>query len=373
MMYFDNNATTRVDPEVLEAMTPYWLEHYGNPSSPHSGGRRPALAVAAARDALAALLNAPSDRFVFTSGGTESNALALHAALAAAPERREVVISAVEHASVRDWPQILNPRGYRVRVIPVDGNGALNLDALARALTPDTALVSVMLANNETGVVYPVAEVAALARSAGALTHTDAVQAVGKIPVDLAALGVDYASICAHKFHGPKGVGALYLRQPRGVAPLMPGGDQEFGVRPGTENVAGIVGLGAAATIAARWLRLNGPHAQETLRNAFEAWLLHAEPDAVILGRSQPRLPNTTLALFPGRATETVLARLDLADIAVSSGSACASGAHEPSHVLAAMGYDAKNDAVVRFSAGRTTTDADYHALRQALSGALLR
>lgn len=365
--YFDNNATTALAPEVLDAMLPYLREHYGNPSSPHAFARKPALAVAKAREQVADLLSVPTASVVFTSGGTESNALAIHAALTAQPERKEVVFSSVEHVSALGWQKRLAVQGYRVHVVPVNRDGALDLDHLKRLLSEKVALVSVMLANNETGVVYPLQEIAGLAHAVGARVHTDAAQAAGKISMSPSGLGVDYATICGHKFHAMKGIGAIYLRDTHGLSPLMAGGGQEAGIRPGTEPVALMVSLGAAAELA-RTQPLVGT---EVLRDEFEAWLMDEFPGVMVVGQHQSRLPNTTLALFPGIETEPLLALLDMSGIACSSGSACASGAHEPSHVLAAMGLGARTTATVRISASRYTTAEDYARLRDALRGAV--
>ena len=364
--YFDNNATTALAPEVLETMLPYLREHYGNPSSPHGFARKPAMAVAKAREQVAALVDVPPASIVFTSGGTESNALAIHAALAAQPARKEVVFTAVEHVSVLGWQKRLMERGYRVHVVPVNRDGALNLDHLKSLLSDKVALVSVMLANNETGIMYPLQQIANLAHAAGARVHTDAAQAAGKISMSLSGLGVDYATICGHKFHAMKGIGALYLRDNHCLSPMMAGGEQEGGIRPGTEPVALMVSLGVAAELAR-----NKPSATAPLRDEFEAWLAQKSPGVIIAGQNQPRLPNTTLALFPDIETEPLLALLDMNGIACSSGSACASGAHEPSHVLAAMGLDTLNAATVRISASRYTTAEDYARLREALRRAL--
>lgn len=360
--YFDNNATTAIAPEVLDAMMPFLCEHYGNPSSPHSFARKPAMAIASARERVAALVDVPPASVVFTSGGTESNAMAIHAALAAQPERREIIFSAVEHAAIWGWRERLSAQGYLVHVVPVNRDGALDMDFLRTKLTKRVAVVSVMLANNETGVLFPVGEVTEMAHTVGALVHTDAVQSVGKTSVSLSRLGVDYAAICGHKLHAIKGIGVLYVRNSKGFSPLMLGGEQEAGLRPGTESVASIVSLGAAAELA----RVSPPDLAG-LRDSFERWLQTTFPGVLIAGKNQPRLPNTTLALFPGIETEPLLALLDMHGVACSSGSACASGAHEPSHVLKAMGLDHELSAVVRISSSRYTTSHDYDRLREAL------
>jgi cysteine desulfurase len=381
-------------------MLPYLKEHYGNPSSPHGMARAPALAVKKARDQVAGLLCVPSSSLVFTSGGTESNAMAIHAALAARPDRKEIVFSAVEHAAVWGWRARLERQGHTIKIAPVNRDGALDLDQLASLITERTALVCLMLANNETGVIYPVHEVAKLTRKVGAWLHTDAVQAAGKIPFqggDIQVMsaapaavggsagavtncmsplgaGVDSAAICGHKFHAIKGIGAMYIREAAGFSPLMLGGEQEGGLRPGTEAVPSIVSLGAAAAEAAKWLKSGESDTMLVRRDGFEDWLLETFPDTIIAGKHQPRLPNTTLAIFPGIDTEPLLALLDMAGVACSSGSACASGAHEPSHVLAAMGLDQPQPAaVVRISSSRFTTVEDYTRLREALRNAVAK
>jgi len=366
-IYFDNNATTAVAPEVVEAMLPYLREFYGNPSSPHRFARGPAVAVAKARDQVARLVNAPADSLVFTSGGTESNAMAINDALARDPSRTEVILSAVEHASVWAWRERLVVRGVRVHVIPVDRNGVLDLGALEEFLSPRTALVSVMMANNETGVIYPVKKIAELAHRAGALMHTDVVQAAGKIPISLADSGVDYAAICGHKYHAVKGIGVMYTRRTDNFSPVMLGGEQEFGRRPGTEPVASAVAMGKASELAGAWLAESSDQALAAMRDSFEDWLAGAISDAVIAGRGGDRLPNTTLVLIPGVETEPLLAMLDMEGLACSSGSACASGAHEPSHVLKAMGYSESFGAVLRISSSRYTTASEYQHLREVL------
>lgn len=364
--YFDNNATTAIAPESLEAMWPFLRDHYGNPSSPHAYARKPAMAIASAREQVAALIGAPSQSVVFTSGGTESNAMAIHAALAARPARRDVIFSGVEHAAVWGWRPRLEAQGFRVHVVPVKKSGELDLDYLARTLSPDVALVSVMLANNETGIIYPIQQITAMAHAAGARVHTDAVQAAGKISMSLVELGVDYAAVCGHKCHAVKGIGALYVRDAHGFEPLMFGGEQESGRRPGTESVPQIVSFGAAAALV-RSL----PEDLGARRDELERWLASTFPGVIIAGKNQPRLPNTTLALFPGIETEPLLALLDMHGVACSSGSACASGAHEPSHVLAAMKLDHIRAAVVRISSSRYTTSEDDAKLRYALQASI--
>jgi cysteine desulfurase len=372
-IYFDNNATTRVAPEVVEAMLPYFREEYGNPSSPHGFARQPALAVSAARDSVARLIGARADQVVFTSGGTESNVMASWGWLSPSSPRNEVVVSAVEHASVWAWRDRLAAAGYTVRVVPVNRAGALDLEAFGGMISERIALVSVMLANNETGVIYPLKRITEMAHAVGAKVHTDAVQAVGKIPLNLTSLGVDSAALCGHKYHASKGIGALYLRDTSGFAPLWVGGEQEFGRRPGTEPVALVAGLGCASNLAEAWLIARGADAMANARDALEAWMADAISDVVVLGKTEARLPNTSMVLIRGVETEPLLALLDMEGIACSSGSACASGAHEVSHVVRAMGWADEAAAVLRISASRYTQPGDYDRLREVLPTAIAR
>ncbi|HMP90946.1 MAG TPA: aminotransferase class V-fold PLP-dependent enzyme [Kiritimatiellia bacterium] len=372
-VYFDNNATTAVADTVLNAMLPYLREHYGNPSSPHGFARAPAMAISRSREQLADLLGAEPSHFIFTSGGTEGNAAAVLGSLQASSPRNEVVFSAVEHVSVMAWCDRLIEQGFKVHIAPVNRDGNLDLDMLAGLLNERTALVSVMMANNETGILYPVNKIADMAHAVGALVHTDAAQSAGKIPVNFRALGVDFATVCGHKFHAVKGIGALYIRDAKKFRPLMLGGEQEFGRRPGTEPVPSIVALGAAATLAKSWLTGENSSRQQKARDELESWLVSSIPRAIIAGQKAPRLPNTTMALISGVETEPLLALLDMAGVAASSGSACASGAHEPSRVLAAMGADVTNNAVIRISSSRFTRDEDFEYLRTALAGSVRR
>ena len=356
-IYLDNNATTALLPTVREAMAPFLDGCYGNPSSPYAFARPASRALARAREQVAALADVDPARVIFTSGGTESNNLALHAAWMARPERRHLVVSAVEHVSVlapaRRWAE----RGGRLTVIPVDAEGALDMEALRRALDADTALVSIMAANNETGVCYPVDEVAALARHAGAWFHTDAVQVAGKGRVP----GADFVSLCAHKLHGPKGAGALVVPRDLEARPLLAGGEQEFGWRAGTENVAALAGFGAAAEAAGEGLDQILARMRDA-RDRLEHAALSRIAGSAVIGRGQPRLPNTTLFQFAGVATEAMLARLDVEGFCCSSGSACAAGAHEVSHVLQALGRVGQG-AVVRVSTSRFSQPADTESL----------
>jgi len=362
-IYLDNNATTALDPLARAAMAPFLDSSYANPSSPYGFARAASRALALAREQVAGLLAADPARVVFTSGGTESNNMALHAARVARPERPRLVLSAVEHASVRVPARRWAEQGGRVSVIPVSREGALDLAALRAALDSDVALVSLMTANNETGVCYPVDDVCAWAHAVGAWFHTDAVQAAGKLSV---AVGrADFLSVCAHKMHGPKGSGALVVPAGSDAHPLVSGGEQEFGWRAGTENVAAVVGFGVAADIA-KQSRAETELRLRAWRDEVELRIRDALPDVWVVGAEQPRLPNTSLFIFGGVETESLLARLDLEGFCCSSGSACAAGAHEPSAVLRAQGWDGAG-AVVRVSSSRFTQRADLECLVDCL------
>ena len=359
IVYLDNNATTRMDPEVRVAMEPFLDVCYGNPSSPYGFARPASRALALAREQVAALAGVEPARVVFTSGGTESNNLALRAALAARPERRHLIVSAVEHASVLETAYALARQGIRLTVLPVSPEGTLEVDTLERALTPDTALVSLMGANNETGVCFPLADLIERVRACGAYFHVDAVQLAGKQQVE--ATPFDFVSLCAHKVHGPKGVGALVVPAHLEAHPMMTGGNQEFGWRAGTENVAACAGFGAAAALAAAHREVVMPRLQQW-RDQLEAAVLAKVPDSRVIGAGQPRLPNTSLFLFGRVQTEALLARLDLEGFCCSSGSACMAGAQEPSHILRAMGW-AKEGAALRVSTSRFTRESDVESL----------
>ncbi|MCP4574384.1 MAG: cysteine desulfurase [bacterium] len=353
-VYLDHNATTPLDPRVVEAMEPYLREHFGNPSSPHVYGRRAQAAVEDARRQVAAALEVDPAGVVFTSGGTEANNQAI---VGLAGEGGHLVTTAVEHPAVLEVCRHLERRGVTTTLVPVDARGRIDPARVADAITPDTRLVSVMLANNEVGTLQPVAEVAALARSRGIPCHTDAAQAVGKIPVSCATLGVDLLSVAGHKLYAPKGVGALLIRPGLDLPCLMHGASHEQGRRPGTENVAGIVGLGvacrlAAAETAAETCRLGA------LRDRLAARLVAAVPHAVIHGHPDLRLLNTLSISFPGRAAPDLLDALP--GVAVSAGAACHGDGQVGSHVLAAMGVDAAvARGTLRISLGRFNTDEE--------------
>jgi len=370
-IYFDNNATTRVLPEAVAAMLPHFSDSYGNASSAHGFGAEVAAALRGARQAVQRLIGAASEaEIIFTSGGTEANNTAIHAALAAQPGRDEIVISAVEHPSILAPCAALERRGLvRVHRIGVDAQGRLDLDAYRAALSERVALVSLIWANNETGTVFPADGLAELAHRAGALFHSDAVQAVGKRPIDLAATEIDMLSLSAHKFHGPKGVGALYLRKGVGFAPLLLGGRQERARRAGTENVPGIVGSGKAAEIAAARMADDLPRIA-ALRDRLQAGLCAAIPRVLVLGDLRDRLANTLCLAFEFVEAEMILLRLAQAGIAASSGSACAAGGTEPSHVLRAMAvpFSAAHGAV-RLSLSRFSTEAEVDRVLAVLPG----
>jgi cysteine desulfurase len=359
-IYLDNNATTRADLAVVAAMLPYFSEQFGNASSAHAFGSEVAGAVKQARKSLQALLGAAFDHeIVFTSGGTESNNAAILSALDTQDGRDEIVTTAVEHPAILSLVEHLAAsRGIKTHFIGVDAQGRLDLEAFRRALGPRTAIASVMSANNETGTLFPVEQLAAMAHDAGALFHTDAVQAVGKIPLDLKATGIDMLSLSGHKLHGPKGIGALYLRKGTKFNPLVRGGPQERRRRGGTENVPGIVGLGKAAELASAQLRDEQSRVC-TLRDRLERGILQIG-DCIVLGDAENRLPNTSNIAFEHLEGEAIIHHLNRAGIAASLGSACASGSMEPSHVLRAMKVPATAlRGAIRFSLSRDNTIDD--------------
>ncbi len=360
-VYLDNNATTKVDGKVVAAMLPFFTEFFGNASSTHEFGAAVAPAMKAARQKVQTLLGAEFDHeVVFTSGGTESDTTAILSALDAFPDRSEVVTTVVEHPAILNLCQHLEKCGRaKVHFIGVDAGGKLDLDAFRAALSERTALVSVQWANNETGVIFPVEELAQLAKQAGALFHTDAVQAVGKIPLALKGSSIDMLSLSGHKLHGPKGIGALYVKKGVKLHPLFRGGKQERGRRAGTENIPGIIGLGKAAELAAENLEAEIARIK-ALRDRLEAGISAAIPHCRINGGGEPRLPNTCNVAFDHAEGEAILHHLDKAGIAASSGSACASGSMEPSHVLRAMQVPPLAlQGAIRFSLSRENSEAD--------------
>jgi cysteine desulfurase len=364
-IYLDNNSTTRAAPEVVAAMAPFWREQYGNPSSLHVAGQAARHAVETARAHVASLINAVPREIVFTSGGTESDNLAILGTLAAYPKKRHIVTTAVEHVAVLSLCERLVLEGFRVSFIGVDRDGALDLDALAAALNGDTALASVMYANNETGVIFPIREIAALCNDRGIPLHVDAVQAAGKIDIDAGALGAKLISVSAHKIHGPKGAGALYVGKGARIRGQHVGGHQERDIRPGTENVAAIVGFGEAARLARQRLA-SGLGDIVALRDRLEQGILERVPFAHVIGDPSRRTANTSNIGFENLEAEAILIALSEKGLCASSGSACSSGSLEPSHVLKAMGIaESVAHGAVRFSLSHDTT---LDEIDQALS-----
>ncbi len=368
VLYFDYNATTPAAPEVRQAIEPFWSNIYGNPSSLHTMGKEAAKALKQARKQIAQFFQAAYEQeIIFTSGGTESNNEAIRAAFHLTGKKK-LVTTAVEHSSIRKFAHQLIEEGYEVQEIPVDSEGRLDLEALRDALTPDTAIVSVMMANNETGILFPIEAIGRIVKTCGILFHVDAVQAAGKFPICLKNLPVDFLSVSAHKFYGPKGIGILYAKKDAPFYPLIMGGGQERGRRAGTENLPGAVGMAAACDLVA------GDFQQEItrladLRDRFESLLVKEIPGAGITGFGAPRIPNTSHVRFEGLDAETLLMALDQKGICASSGSACLSGAAEPSHVLKAMGFsDEEAKSGLRFSFGRYSTDEEMSQLLKILS-----
>ncbi|NEQ46604.1 MAG: cysteine desulfurase NifS [Leptolyngbya sp. SIOISBB] len=358
VVYLDNNATTQIDPAVLETMLPYLSELYGNPSSMHSFGGQVKAALDEARTQVAQLLGAQDTEIIFNSCGSEGNNTAIHAALAAQPEKRHIITTAVEHPAILSVCKHLEKKGYTVTYLSVDRQGQLDLMELEAALTGGTALVTTMYANNETGVVFPVEAIALMAKEYGATVHVDAVQAVGKLPIDMSRSAIDLLTLSGHKLHAPKGVGALYVRKGFRFRPFLLGGHQERGRRAGTQNVASIVALGKAAELAQIDLQ-NAPK-EAWLRDCLERELLANIPDCEVNGGNSPRLPNTTNVGFKYIEGEAILYMLNREGICASSGSACTSGSLDPSHVLMAMGlpYTILHGSI-RFSLSRFTTESE--------------
>src|SRR5437762_5360827 len=370
IIYLDNNATTPLDPAVIEEMLPFLTKYYGNPSSGYAFAARARKAVHLARERLSALLGCAPSEIVFTSGGTESNNAVIHSALAYSaigaaeagqfePHGKHIVTSAVEHSAVLRPCQDLEKHGSAVTFLGVDRDGNLDLAQLEAAIRPETALVSMMWANNETGVLFPVQKIAEICRRKGVLFHTDAVQAVGKIPIRLRETAINFLSLSAHKFHGPKGVGALYVNERTRFGPLIAGGGQENGRRGGTENVAGIVGLGKAAELALKYLA-EGKGSVHSMRDRFEKAILESVSGASVNGTGALRIPNTSSLSFEGIESSNALLLLDRHGICCSAGSACRTGSQEASHVLRAMnpnGDGARRS--LRFSFGRFNSEAE--------------
>ena len=364
-VYFDHAATTPVDPLVLEAMLPYFSQQYGNPSELHRLGREARAAVEAARAQVAAVLGAGEKEIVFTAGGTESDNLALFGSLAR-HQPGHLIVSAVEHPAVMEAARALNRLGWAVDFIPVDGDGIVDLDAYEQAFRDDTRLVSIMFANNVVGSVQPVATLARIAHEKGALFHTDAVQAVGSLPVDVGELGVDMLSLSGHKLYGPKGIGALYVKRGTRLQPILHGGGHERRLRSGTENVPGIVGLGVAMTMAAEQLPEVRPRL-ERLRDRLAQGVLERIPEVTYLGHPTQRLPGSVAFSVRYVEGESMLLQLDAQGFMVSSGSACASGSLEPSHVVLALGLGAEEaHGSMRISLGRENTEEEADAFLEA-------
>ncbi len=375
-IYLDHNATTPMRPEVLEAMLPYFTGTFGNPSSVHWAGRQAKHALETARDQVATLIGATSSEILFTSGGTESNNLAVHGVLQprdATPFR--LVTTPIEHSSVLETLKALGPNGAAVEVVTlaVNDQGRVSPSDLEAVLTPDTALVSIGLANHEIGTLQPIRELSPAMRRHAIPFHVDAVQAAGKIPLDVNQLGVDLLSLSAHKIYGPKGIGALYVRQGITLSALFCGGPQEREKRPGTENVAAAVGFGCAAQLCAQDIETTPPRLIYLIARLWDG-IQRYIPDVVRYTPTRACLPNTLNVGFAGASGEGVMMGLDLAGVAVSTGSACAAGSVEPSHVLLAVGCDkAGAKSATRFSAGRDTTEEDIDAVIQLLPGIVER
>lgn len=371
-IYLDHNATTRPHPEVAEAVAGAMTDLFGNPSSVHAYGQTARAALDQARAAVASLIGGAPHEVVFTSGGTEANNFAIRGA-AEVSSRTEIITTPIEHESVLNTVKALARRNWTVTLLPVDERGVVDPADLERLISDRTALVSVMHANNETGTIQPVETLARIAHAHGALMHTDAVQSVGKIPVRVDALGVDLLSLSGHKFYGPKGTGALWIRRGTRLAPLLTGGRQERNRRAGTENLPGIAGLGVAAALAARSLDAEAARVAE-LRDRLETGVLARVPGTAVNGAGSPRVPNTTNISFDRIEAESLLIALDLEGIAVSTGSACSSGTLEPSHVLKAMGLGpARAQSSIRFSFGAENTLEDVERVLAVLPSAVER
>jgi len=379
-IYLDHNATTAVDSAVLDAMLPYFSAEFGNASSIHNFGQRARAAVETAREQVAALLNARPQEIVFTSGGTEADnhalfGVALHSFTSLTSSTSltspHVIATTIEHEAVLNACQALEKQGVAVTYLPVNRQGLIDPDELRRVLRPETILITVMHANNELGTVEPLAEIGKIAAEADVYFHTDAVQSTGKIPVDVKALQLDLLSISGHKFYAPKGIGALFIKSGTRLRQLLYGGHHQRGFRPGTENVAGIVGLGKAAELARLSLEKDAARTSR-LRDTLEQGILARVPDSSVNSANAPRTPNTTNILFPGLEGEALVIALDLKGLACSTGAACSSGAVEPSHVLTAIGLPASDArASIRFSLGRHTAESEIPAALEIIPAAV--
>ena len=368
-IYFDHNATTPVHPDVIETMTRVLRDEFGNPSSVHQPGQRAKAVLDEARSAVAALIGGDPSEVVFTSGGTEADNFAIRGAADALEPtgRRHLVASAIEHEAILNTLKALARRGWTTTLVPVDGGAIVAPDALRAAMTPQTAVVSVMHANNEVGTIQPIRDLAAIAHEHGAVFHTDAVQSVSKIPVDARDLGVDLLSLSAHKFNGPKGAGALWIRRGTRMSAFMTGGRHERNRRAGTENVAGIAGLGAAARLAREKLATDAAR-MAAMRDRLETGILERVSGTIVNGAREHRVPNTTNISFDGVEAESLLIALDLEGVSVSTGSACSSGALEPSHVLRAMGLPShRTQNSIRFSLGYGNTEDEVDRVVEML------
>jgi cysteine desulfurase len=379
-IYLDHNATTAVDPAVLDAVLPFFSADFGNASSIHTFGQRARAAVETAREQVAALLNARPQEIVFTSGGTESDnhaifGVALHSFTSStsfiSSTSPHVIATTIEHEAVLNACQALEKQGVAVTYLPVDREGLINLDELRRALRPETVLITVMHANNELGTIQPLADIGRIAAEADVYFHTDAVQSAGKIPVDVKALQLDLLSVSGHKFYAPKGIGALFIKSGTRLRQFLYGGHHQRGFRPGTENVAGIVGLGKAAELARLALEEDTERISR-LRDTLEQGILARVPDSRVNSANAPRTPNTSNILFPGLGGEALVIALDLKGLACSTGAACSSGAVEPSHVLTAIGLPAPEArASIRFSLGRHTIESEINAALELVPAAV--
>ena len=367
VIYTDNNATTQVAPEVLEEMLPYFHELYGNPSSMHSFGGQVAEQLKEASEKVASLIGATPEEMLLTSCGTESDNTAIRAALASHPDKKHIITTRVEHPAVKNLCEHLSKTGYRVTFLPVDRKGRMNPEDLYRSLSNDTAVVSIMWANNETGVVFPIEEIVRVVTERGIVFHTDAVQAVGKIPIDVQKIPVDMLSLSGHKIHAPKGVGALYVRKGTKFMPFLIGGHQERGRRGGTENVASIIGLGKACELAGEHIKEKNERVRY-LRDKLENEILKRVPNAMVNGDREHRLPNTTSISFEYVEGEAILLMMNEFGICASSGSACTSGSLEPSHVLRAMGvpFTAAHGSI-RFSLSIYNTEEEINFVIEKL------
>jgi len=372
-IYTDNNATTRVAPEVLEEMLPYFSELYGNPSSMHSFGGNVGQKIKEARQKVADLIHADPGEIVFTSCGSESDNAAILSALATHPDKKHIITSAVEHPAVKNLCEFLEKQGYRITFVPVDSEGRLDLEALYAAMDDDTALVTLMWANNETGVIFPVEEIAKKTSEKGILFHTDAVQAAGKVPIDVSRSPIDMLSLSGHKIHAPKGIGVLYLKKGVKFHPFLKGGHQEKGRRAGTENTASIIGIGKACELAVQHIKEMNTRVK-AMRDHLEAGLVESIPAARVNGEKEHRLPNTLSIGFDAVEGESILLLMDQTGICASSGSACTSGSLDPSHVLMAMKVPFESaHGTIRFSLSTYNTMEEMDHIIEVMPGIIQR